>query len=252
MKLLQKNWEFGVLGLDNYKSDSKFKSYYDYIKNNHSSLDGDIIEIGVYKGYSLLATALLLKELGSNKRVYGFDSFTGFPPILNENDSFEKFDKLFNEAKISKSHLDDHKKLLEYANFNSKFNKVSPLNISTSVDFSNTSKALLEKKIEFLELDNIILVEGDFSKTMISDNFKENKFFACLFDCDLYESYKTGLNFVWKKLVTNSFVFFDEYYSLKFPGARIAVDEFLLNKNQRLLMNKSNSADFERWTLIKK
>lgn len=252
MKILKNKWEFGVLEIDNYNFESKFKSYYNHIRDNHKYLEGDIIEIGVYKGFSLLATALLLKELGSDKKVYGFDSFSGFPPILNKKDSFDNFDKLFNEKRISKSHLDDHKKLLEYTKFKSNFDKINPLNISTSSDFSNTSKSYLEKKIDFLELDNVILIEGDFSNTMIEENFKENRFFACLFDCDLYESYKTGLNFVWNKLVTDSFIFFDEYYSLKFPGARIAVDEFFSNKNQKLNVAKSDLADFERWTLIKK
>lgn len=46
-------------------------------------MPGDIVEAGVFQGHTLLATALLLRELGSDKKVVGFDSFTGFPKRNN-------------------------------------------------------------------------------------------------------------------------------------------------------------------------
>ena len=56
------------------------------MKENHNKIDGDIVESGVYKGSSLLAMGLLLKEIGSSKKVYGFDSFSGFPPVFHDYD----------------------------------------------------------------------------------------------------------------------------------------------------------------------
>ena len=44
MKILSKDWEFNVLGVDNFKRPGKLKPYYDYIRENHRILDGDICE----------------------------------------------------------------------------------------------------------------------------------------------------------------------------------------------------------------
>ena len=58
MKFLLKDWEFNVMGVDNFKKNGKLKPYYDFIRENHSKLDGDICEVGVYRGFSILATAM--------------------------------------------------------------------------------------------------------------------------------------------------------------------------------------------------
>src|SRR3989338_1750422 len=42
-------------------------------------LDGDIVECGVGWGCSLLYWALLAREEAKGRRIWGFDSFEGFP-----------------------------------------------------------------------------------------------------------------------------------------------------------------------------
>ena len=90
---LQNDWEFNVLEIYNYKANGKLTEYFKFIADNFDKLDGDICEVGVYRGFSILATGLFLKELGSEKKVYGFDSFSGFPSY-HENDQLSKFDEL--------------------------------------------------------------------------------------------------------------------------------------------------------------
>ena len=51
----------------------------------------------------MIATALFLKELKSNKKVYGFDTFSGFP-LKNK---FHRFDTSDNWKKLKKSKLID-------------------------------------------------------------------------------------------------------------------------------------------------
>ena len=46
-------------------------------------------------------------------------------------------------------------------------------------------------------------------------------------------------------------IYLDEYYSLKFPGARIATDEFLNGKSAQLNMAHQTKGEFERWHVIK-
>ena len=101
---LENDWEFNVLQIYNYKLTGKLDGYFDFIRNNHDKIEGDICEIGVYRGFSIIATALLLKELGSSKKVWGFDSFSGFP-AYHENDSLDKFKDLYDNGVISENHF---------------------------------------------------------------------------------------------------------------------------------------------------
>ena len=58
-----------------------------------------------------------------------------------------------------------------------------------------------------------------------------------ILDCDLYESYRTCLEYLYPKVQEDGWIILDEYFSPKYPGARIAVDEFFLTnlKNPDLL-----------------
>ena len=48
-------------------------------------------------------------------------------------------------------------------------------------------------------------------------------------------------------------IYLDEYYSLKFPGARIATDEFVKSHGAAELERfQSDLAEFERWGLWKR
>ena len=60
-----------------------------------------------------------------------------------------------------------------------------------------------------------------------------------------------AFDFVWEKMVKNSYMFLDEYYSLKFPGAKIATDEFFAAKIQKPKMHKVEKNEFERWYVKK-
>jgi len=110
-----KDWEFGFLNILDYKNckpTHHFKLYIDFIKENHDIISGDLCEVGVYQGSSLLATALFLKEIGSKKNIYAFDSFSGFPPVFHENDNADKFESLFNSSEITEQHFADINKRL--------------------------------------------------------------------------------------------------------------------------------------------
>lgn len=248
--ILREDWEFSILNIFNYNKFCQLSYYFNFIKNNYHRLDGDIVEAGVYQGKSLLATALLLKELGSNKKVIGFDTFSGFPAIYNSNDNIKIFRNLYNKKKISKDHFlkvlknQDYRKIILGKKPNIK-------TISQSGSFVNANYNMLLKKIKFLKLDNIQLVRGCFSETMAKSEIK-NGIMGALIDCDLYESYKTSLPFIWKSLNRGGYIFLDEYYSLKFPGAKVAVDEFKKDVNAQLKRHPIMPGDFERWYLIKK
>jgi hypothetical protein len=235
---------FNILNIDNFnKENSHLRNYYSFIVKNDKKYQGNLYEFGVFKGKTLLATALLLKKINSRKKIIGFDSFAGFP-------RYHKNDKLFNLKKfnnIFKKHL-ILKKCLNFLNGN----RINEKNISTSGDFSDVSLKELKKKIKFLKLNNIELIKGDFQKT-IPHYFKNiQNIFSANIDSDLYESYNIVLKNIYPKLIKNGIIHLDEYYSLKFPGARIATDEFLKkNKNVKLKKIKRFDWEFERYYLQK-
>lgn len=117
-------------------------------------------------------------------------------------------------------------------------------------EFKKNNFKLIKKKIKYLGLDNIILVKGSFIKSF--KKYSKCKFMGGIIDCDLYNSYKQCLNFFSPRLSRNGEIFLDEYYSLKYPGARLACDEFAtLNKNFILEKYKKIQGEFERWKLKK-
>ena len=81
---LEEDWEFNVLGVYNYRNPGPFDVLFKFIKENHEKLNGDILEAGVFRGKTLASVALFLKEFNSDKKVYGFDTFSGFPPVYHE------------------------------------------------------------------------------------------------------------------------------------------------------------------------
>ena len=110
----------------------------------------------------------------------------------------------------------------------------------------------VRKKIEEFQLDNIELIVGDFTDTV--EKFFLNysgKIFSCNLDCDLYLGYKNTLPYIYERLIKGGYVHLDEYYSLKFPGARIACDEFFKENNIHPIKNKVELTEFERWYLTK-
>ena len=72
-----------------------------------------------------------------------------------------------------------------------------------------------------------------------------------LFSYYLYKSYLTCLDNLYDNVISGGAVIFDEYYSHKYPGARVAVNEFFLDKKghfEKYLTDEGH----ERWCFIKK
>ena len=247
---IKNEWEFNVLGVYHYLKPGEKSNYFDYIIENHNHIEGDIYEAGVFNGASLLATGLLLKELGSSKHVYGFDSFEGFPPVYHEKDELSQFDQLFNKKTISEKHYADVQKNKELRSL-LMTEELTVSNISSSANFVCSSLEGLQRKIKYLGLDNVHLIKGPFNETMSESQSFPTKIMAGILDCDLYLSYQTALPFIWSRLSKGGYIFLDEYYSIKFPGARIATNEFFDSKQDKPQQHKYSPGDFERWFVRK-
>lgn len=252
MKKLKNHWEFNVLNIYDYNKDGPYNYIFKFLRENQLYLSGDIFEAGTFNARTALSFSMFLKELELPGLVRAFDTFEGFPSY-SEFDDYEKFHKLFAEGKISKKHMSEIFRMIEYVE-GVLGKSLHPSDISSSGNFGNVDFDLIEKKKEFLELDNLILYKGQFAESFRRNDLQNCKFSLAFIDCDLYMGYVESLDYVWPKLVPGGIVFLDEYYSLKFPGPRLAVEDFLQklkNDSFHFKMVSNPQDDFERW-IIKK
>ena len=124
---------------------SPLRFFYKYIINNHDKIKGDILDLGVFRGRSLITTALILKKLGSKKKVYGFDTFSGFPKL-------SRFDLRSNFRKKKYFSLNHKRESDQFWKIKDKINSknFNVNNISSSKNFSNSSLDLINNKKKFL------------------------------------------------------------------------------------------------------
>jgi Macrocin-O-methyltransferase (TylF) len=237
-------WEYGALKIHNPEF-STLSPYFNLIPKLEQ-IDGDIVEFGVWQGASLATSALILKRLNSAKKIFGYDTFEGFPSI-EKSDEFENFVEMAAKGQISKEHFEKIK--LNAKHLASQQIKLDPRTISSSSDFSSTSLGAVEEKLEYLNVrDLITLVVVDV--TQLEEFQLPEKISLALVDLDLFAGYQRVLPMIWDKLSPGGMIYLDEYYSLKFPGPRLAVDEFssfIGVKPQKL----SVWWDFERWVFVR-
>lgn len=183
-----------------------------------AAVPGDIVECGVYQGSSLGTLGLKIKEMRLNKKLWGLDSFKGFPSATPEDC------------------IDDRLPGTSAADY-----------------FADTSEERVASLIRRLGLDeNVFLVAGYFEQTCPS--LPVHSISVLRMDCDLYHSYKTCLKYFYPKVTSSGWIVFDEYYSKKYPGARRAVDEFFADKPEKPILAQQYLTDssYERWYVVKK
>jgi len=250
VKKIYKEYELDLLGVEgpHKQTISSYRFWYEHIRQNALKNDGDIFEFGVYRGKSLITAALILKELNSKKKLYGFDTFEGFP-------SFSKFDDLnqFKKNKyFNKKLQNEFKNFIKLKKTLTKNKKFNSYNISTSGDFSKSSYEYVMEKIDYFKLNNVKLIKGEF-KNSVPEFFDKNniKISSCNIDCDLYDGYQLLLPTVFQNLSKKGYIFLDEYYSLKFPGSKIATDDFCKKFKIKPKKHNTRVGEFERYYLTK-
>jgi O-methyltransferase len=168
---------------------------------------GDYLEFGVYAGSSLASMYRVLKDLEvEDVRLFGFDSFEGFPDAAATDDG----------GVWGRS--GDYRSDYEWTR-----------------EFLNT---------QHVDWNRITLVKGWFSDTLNRELLHKHNISnvsIALIDCDLYSSAKKALDFcaplIWKETV----IVFDDWHSSGLAernmGEKRAFDEFL-NENCHLTAQK--------------
>ncbi len=182
---------------------------------NSIVLEGDIIEFGVWRGHMTKRMAAVAKEIGSKKRIYACDSFEGFgDEVITSQDT-----SIFRPAvKLKK-----------------KFNA------------ANDVPDKLDEFFKCYDL-NGMCIKGFFSQSLSTIDSTVKYCFAHV-DCDAYTSHLDCLNYVYQRMVKGGCIVFDDYDKKPWPGATKAVDEFLLDKPEKI--NFRDKKENPAWYIIK-
>jgi len=160
---------------------------------------GSVVECGVYRGFSLMTWAKLssiLEPENSMRRVYGFDTFEGFPAV-HDRDQSE-----FKAADVGELRSNSHEELLAL------------------IRESDTDRALgVVPKVE--------LIRGDIVRTIPEFVERHQHLVVSLLflDCDLYEPTKVALEHLVPRMPKGAVLGFDELDKPIWPGETAALLE---------------------------
>jgi hypothetical protein len=166
-------------------------------------LPGDIVELGVYRGTTLMnwANFLEIRNIGDRqKQVFGFDNFAGFTDV-SEKDGAQ-------DVRLKK----------QAGGFD-----------------AGAFEEILEDAISIFDQDRFIpykprveLIKGNIEESVPEFVKSHPGLRICLlhFDCDMYSPTKVGLEYLWPLVVRGGVVLFDEYGIRPWEGESRAVDEF--------------------------
>ena len=197
--------KFHQLNLGNIGNVIYWLKFFEMTKN----VPGDIVECGIGRGRSLIILCALNyffeKNEGGQRRIFGYDSFEGFPEPTIEDRSFR-----------------DHKK--------GDWSK-SPTGKDVYTE-EFVKKVLTEAKIPINEI-KLTLTKGFFEKSL--PNHPNDPIAILHVDGDLYQSHKSTLENLYDKVSSGGVIIFDDICygfenSEPFPGARTAVKEFFNDK----------------------
>lgn len=178
----------------------RFLSMYELFKRA-LPVKGSVVECGVFRGFGLMSWAKLstiLEPENLTRRVYGFDTFAGFPSLAGKDASE------FTRSSVGDLSAPSYEELLQ----------------------------LLEQydRDRFLgHIPKVELVKGDIGKT--APAFVESHphlVVSLLFiDCDLYEPTKAALEAFVPRMPKGAILAFDELDNPIWPGETVATLESL-------------------------
>ena len=191
----------------------------------------NVVECGVYNGGTLIPVSIYCDTIDKQVNITGIDSFKGFPKT--EIHPIDKFDTFTIQHFFGDITTDHYEKATECYNSSYLNNEY----------FNDVSQHIFD----FAKENDIRLVEGYFDNLL---QVYDQDIDVLFLDCDLYESYLSCLHNLYDNITPGGCVIFDEYFTYKYPGAKVAIDEFFEPKSGYFERYKTPS-DYERWCYIK-
>jgi hypothetical protein len=172
---------------------------------------GDVVECGVAHGDSLIFLMKASGEQGICRNFWGFDTFEGFPKTQKEDGEF------------------------------------LPRNIGKQKVYQGYTLDRLEARLNRVGISRRDFGNGQLVKGLIPDSFSSYsgaKVALLNVDLDLYAPTLATLNYFWPLMNPGGVVMLDEYDApgdlVKWPGAKIAVDEFCQRNSVELKRHFTN------------
>jgi len=175
-----------------------------------NNIDGAMVECGVWKGGSTMAMALTLKEMGNERELYLYDTFSG---MSKPSDVDRSIDGSIAYEEFAKTRLSE-----EVTGW-----CLSPLE---EVKANVFSTGYNKEKFHFI-------------KGKVEDSIPVHiptEIALLRLDTDWYESTKHELTFLFPLLKTKGVLIIDDYGH--WEGARKAVDEYVSEKSLCILLNR--------------
>ena len=175
-----------------------------------ADVPGDVLELGVYKGASLIrwATFREISESAFKRKIVGFDAFGEFPLEQHAPDEDKEFVDQFSSAG------------------------------GNGLSLSELSSVIARKG-----LLNIHLIPGDVTSTLpkFIESNPHTRIALLNLDLDVYDPTLIALKVLWDRVMPGGIIVVDDYNSV--AGATRAVDEFLsaIQPRPKLLPSPFNS-----------
>lgn len=180
-------------------------------------LPGDIIELGVFKGGSLIqfCTFRELLENENSRKIIGFDVFGEFPcgqKVESDSEFVNMWNNMFKDEFLSKEELEESLKNKNFGN------------------------------VELVKGDILITLDAYLKK------YPYTRIAMLHIDTDIYEPAKYSLERLFDRVVKGGIIIFDDYG--RNEGETLAIDEFLEDKDY--IVNKFSFSHAKPSYIIKK
>lgn len=163
----------------------------EYVVTNN--IEGDLVEIGVWKGGVIMAMALKCLQLGVSRTIHVYDTFEGMTPPTDKD-------------------IDIH-------------NQQAASILESVLCYSSFDET--KSNIDLCQYPNIVYHKGDITKTNIQEI--PIKIAVLRLDTDWYELTRFELMYFEPNVPDNGFIIIDDYGYWK--GCRLALDEFFEGKS---------------------
>ncbi len=168
------------------------KRMFDLVKD----VKGDVVECGLAQGKTFLILGLLCREEMRGRKLWGFDSFEGFPQPSSLDESIRGSKK-------------------------GDFGNTSVLAVQDLLIHSGLGKDFVDSQVT--------IIKGFFDASL--SRYRGGPIAFLHLDVDLYDSYLACLKALYPNVAKGGVIMFDEYLGtgeyLNFPGAQKAIDEYL-------------------------
>ena len=180
-----------------------------------ADIKGDVAELGTGTGRGAAFIVSAMSALSLNKSYHAFDTFKGFPSIhAHDLEGIPKHREKVSVVGHYSGYTDNHiERVIKAAQ-----------KAGCKVPYS--------------------LISGDVCLT-IPQLPDSQKYSFVFIDLDLYDGYKASLEGLYHRVEAGGIILFDEYqYTDQWPGAKRAVDEFMLDKPETLRFFKYDGSAY--------